>query len=66
MGAAPLYLKTHSYGEFVFDWAWAAAAPRAGSRYYPKLVAAVPFTPVTGRRLLVRPDADARRRGRAA
>jgi predicted N-acyltransferase len=59
VGAVPLYLKQHSYGEFVFDWAWAGAAERAGVRYYPKLVAAVPFTPVTGSRLLVRPDADA-------
>lgn len=54
VGAVPLYLKTHSYGEFVFDWAWASAAERARIRYYPKLVAAVPFTPATGRRLLVR------------
>jgi uncharacterized protein len=59
VGAVPLYLKSHSYGEFVFDWAWAGAAARAGIEYYPKLVAAVPFTPVTGRRLLVHPDADA-------
>ena len=53
----PLYLKSHSYGEYVFDWGWAEAYERAGGRYYPKLQAAVPFTPVTGRRLLVRPDA---------
>ena len=53
VGAVPLYLKAHSYGEFVFDWSWAAAAQRSGVRYYPKLVAAVPFTPVTGQRLLV-------------
>ena len=59
VGAAPTYLKRHSYGEFVFDWAWAAGAQRAGLRYYPKLVVAIPFTPVTGHRLLVRPDADA-------
>jgi predicted N-acyltransferase len=58
LGAVPLYLKSHSYGEFVFDWAWAGAAGRAGIDYYPKLVAAVPFTPVTGQRLLVHPDAD--------
>ena len=57
-GAVPLYLKTHSYGEYIFDWAWADAAHRAGIRYYPKLVAAVPFTPATGRRLLVAPGAD--------
>ena len=52
---APLYLKSHSYGEFVFDWAWAEAWERAGHDYYPKLQCAVPFTPVTGPRLLVRP-----------
>jgi predicted N-acyltransferase len=55
VGAVPLYLKTNSYGEYIFDWSWAGAAQRAGLRYYPKLVAAVPFTPVTGRRLLVSP-----------
>jgi predicted N-acyltransferase len=58
VAAAPLYLKSHSYGEFVFDWAWAAAADRAGLEYYPKLVTAVPFTPVTGQRLLTHPEAD--------
>ncbi|WP_316976293.1 GNAT family N-acetyltransferase [Shumkonia mesophila] len=52
---APLYLKNHSYGEYVFDWAWADASERAGIPYYPKLQAAVPFTPVTGPRLMVRP-----------
>jgi hypothetical protein len=57
-GAAPLYLKDNSYGEFVFDWSWADAWQRAGRRYYPKLVSAIPYTPVTGRRLLVRPGAD--------
>ncbi|MGF1455594.1 MAG: GNAT family N-acetyltransferase [Alphaproteobacteria bacterium] len=54
----PLYLKGHSYGEFVFDHAWANAYHRAGGQYYPKLQSAVPFTPVTGRRLLVRPGPD--------
>jgi len=58
VGAVPLYLKTHSYGEFIFDWAWAAAAHRVGIEYYPKLVAAVPFTPATGQRLLVLPGAS--------
>jgi hypothetical protein len=53
VGAVPLYLKTNSYGEFIFDWGWADAAERAGLRYYPKLVAAIPFTPATGRRLPV-------------
>jgi predicted N-acyltransferase len=57
-GAAPLYLKSHSYGEYVFDWGWADAYERAGGRYYPKLQACVPFTPATGPRLLVRPEAD--------
>lgn len=52
VGAAPLYIKSHSRGEFVFDHAWADALHRAGGRYYPKLLCAVPFTPVTGRRLL--------------
>ena len=55
---APLYLKSHSYGEYVFDWSWADAYQRAGGRYYPKLQCSVPFTPVTGPRLLVRPDLD--------
>lgn len=56
VAATPLYLKSHSYGEYVFDWGWAEAYERAGGRYYPKLLCAVPFTPVTGRRLLVRGD----------
>jgi predicted N-acyltransferase len=51
-GAMPLYLKTHSYGEYVFDWAWADAYHRHGLDYYPKLLSAVPFTPVGGRRVL--------------
>ncbi|MQX35285.1 GNAT family N-acetyltransferase [Roseospira navarrensis] len=57
VAVAPLYLKNHSYGEYVFDWSWANAYEQAGGRYYPKLQGAVPFTPVTGPRLLVRPDA---------
>lgn len=52
IGAMPLYLKQHSWGEYVFDWAWAEAYQRHGIRYYPKLVCAVPFTPVAGQRLL--------------
>jgi hypothetical protein len=56
-GLMPLYLKSHSYGEYVFDQAWADALERAGGDYYPKLQCAVPFTPVTGRRLLARNDA---------
>lgn len=54
-GAVPLYRKDHSYGEYVFDWAWANAYAHAGLEYYPKLVAAVPFSPVTGPRLLLAP-----------
>ncbi|HEX9585754.1 MAG TPA: GNAT family N-acetyltransferase [Gammaproteobacteria bacterium] len=59
VAAAPMYLKTHSYGEFVFDWSWAEAYARAGMDYYPKLVAAIPFTPVTGPRLLLDPHLPA-------
>jgi predicted N-acyltransferase len=54
----PMYLKSHSYGEYVFDHGWADAFARAGGRYYPKLQIAVPFTPVPGPRLLIAPDAD--------
>ena len=50
-GVLPAYLKTHSYGEYVFDWSWADAWQRMGLRYYPKLVTAIPFTPATGQRL---------------
>jgi len=57
VAAAPLYLKDHSYGEYVFDWAWADAYQRHGLDYYPKLLCAVPFTPVPGPRLLARDDA---------
>jgi len=53
-GVMPLYLKAHSQGEYVFDHGWAEAFYRAGGRYYPKLLCAIPFTPVAGRRLLVR------------
>src|SRR5690606_2104909 len=63
-GYMPCYLKTHSQGEYVFDWGWAEAWERAGGRYYPKLQASVPFTPVTGPRLLVRPGAGAATRKR--
>ena len=54
VAACPLYLKEHSYGEYVFDWAWADAYQRSGLEYYPKLLDAVPFTPVPGPRLLAR------------
>ncbi len=59
VAAMPLYVKMHSYGEYVFDWAWADAYQRNGLDYYPKLLSAIPFTPVTGPRLMAR-DADAR------
>jgi len=58
IGAMPLYLKGHSQGEYVFDHAWADAYQRAGGRYYPKLLSAIPFTPATGPRLLVAQGAD--------
>ncbi|PTW61479.1 hypothetical protein C8N35_102189 [Breoghania corrubedonensis] len=64
LAAAPCYVKTHSQGEYVFDYGWADAFERAGGRYYPKLQVSVPFTPATGRRLLVGPDID-RDTGRA-
>ncbi|MEX0841725.1 MAG: GNAT family N-acetyltransferase [Xanthobacteraceae bacterium] len=59
VGAAPCYVKAHSRGEYVFDRAWAEAYERAGGHYYPKLQVAVPFTPATGARLLVRPGPQA-------
>jgi len=67
-GAMPCYLKSHSQGEYVFDYGWADAFERAGGRYYPKLQVSVPFTPVTGRRLLVAPgpEEEARRQLLAA
>ncbi len=67
VGAAPCYVKSHSRGEYVFDQGWADAFERAGGDYYPKLQVAVPFTPVTGPRLLARPGelADAVRGGLA-
>jgi hypothetical protein len=61
----PLYAKGHSQGEYVFDHAWAQAYERAGGRYYPKLLSASPFSPVTGPRLMVRPDVDAEAARRA-
>ncbi len=59
VACAPLYLKSDSYGEYVFDWGWAQAYENAGGRYYPKLQCAVPFSPVPGPRLLIHPDAPA-------
>ena len=57
-GCLPLYLKEHSYGEYVFDWAWADAYQRHGLAYYPKLLSAVPFTPCAGPRLCLAPGTD--------
>ena len=58
IGALPLYVKQHSYGEYIFDFGWARAAERAGIAYYPKLVSMVPFTPATGRRILHRAGSE--------
>ena len=58
LGAVPQYLKLHSWGEFIFDWSWAQSYARAGLEYYPKLLSAIPFTPVTGPRLLAAPGSD--------
>ena len=65
LGAAPCYEKTHSRGEFVFDFSWARAYQQTGLPYYPKLVVGVPFSPVTGERLLARANARRRRRSQA-
>ena len=62
VAAAPLYLKGNSHGEFVFDWSWAAAWERAGGDYYPKLLCGVPYSPVTGPRLLASGNSDLQRR----
>src|SRR5215218_5036247 len=64
LGALCLYLKTDSYGGYIFDWEWARAYQQYGLSYYPKLVAAVPFTPATGPKLLLRPDVDVATRSR--
>lgn len=58
IGAIPMYLKDNSYGEFVFDWAWADAYARNGLNYYPKLVVSIPYTPATGNRLFMHPEYD--------
>jgi uncharacterized protein len=58
IGAIPLYLKRHSYGEYVFDWSWAQAYEQQGMNYYPKVLCAIPFTPVQGSRLLSKPGLD--------
>jgi uncharacterized protein len=66
VAAMPLYLKNHSYGEYIFDWAWADAYHRAGIAYYPKLLSAIPFTPVTGPRLLAQEESLRRKLASAA
>lgn len=58
VGGMPMYMKTNSYGEFVFDWSWASAYQRLGREYYPKLIVAIPYTPITGARVLTLPDRD--------
>ena len=58
IGAVAAFVKSHSYGEYIFDWSWGSAAERAGIPYYPKLVIAAPMTPATGRRVLLAPQAD--------
>ena len=60
VAALPHYVKSHSYGEYIFDWAWADAAQRNGLAYYPKCVSAVPFTPTPGNRCLIAPELNAR------
>jgi predicted N-acyltransferase len=60
LAACPLYIKDHSYGEYVFDWAWANAYQQHRLAYYPKALVAVPFTPVPGTRLLARDPDSAR------
>jgi len=60
IGAIPLYLKQHSYGEFVFDWSWAQAYEQQGMQYFPKALCAIPFTPVQGSRILSASDVDAK------
>jgi uncharacterized protein len=62
VGVVPLYAKTHSYGEYIFDYGWADAYERAGGRYYPKLLSAAPFTPIPGPRLMLRAGAPAETR----
>jgi len=61
----PMYLKSHSYGEYVFDWSWADAWQRSGLQYYPKLVTAIPFTPCTGPRIAIAAGSDVTRTTRA-
>ena len=66
VAASPLYIKTNSYGEFVFDWAWASAYEQSGIDYYPKFVTSIPYTPVTGPRLLIAPELAGQLKARIA
>ena len=66
VAASPLYVKTNSYGEFVFDWSWASAYAQVGLDYYPKFVASIPYTPVTGSRLLIMPEIPIHQKDRVA
>ena len=66
IAASPLYIKTNSYGEFVFDWSWASAYEQSGLHYYPKFVTSVPYTPVTGARLLITPGLPMHHKNRIA
>lgn len=63
IGACPAYIKTNSYGEFVFDWAWADAYKRSGLEYYPKMVISIPYSPITGPRLLAKDNNPEIKRG---
>jgi len=65
LAAAPCYLKYHSLGEYIFDWDWAQAYQRAGLSYYPKIVLAIPFTPISGKRILIHPDVEVKPAGDA-
>ncbi len=56
VGAIPIYIKNNSYGEYIFDWSWASAYSQAGLKYYPKMTISVPFTPATGKRILINPE----------
>ena len=66
IAACPLYIKTNSYGEFVFDWSWASAYEQAGLNYYPKLVSSIPYTPAMGKRLLIAQHLDSNKKSNLA
>lgn len=62
IAACPLYIKTNSYGEFVFDWSWASAYEQSGLNYYPKIISSIPYTPVSGKRLLISPKCSTKQK----